>query len=330
MDKRTVAVVMPAYNTEKYIAPAIESVLGQTYEDIMLVIVDDASTDRTWSVIKKYTDPRIYAIKSEKNCGVSHARNVALQFIYENFLNKVGYVAFVDADDICRKDRIYKMIDVLPDGFSVVVDDYYELNDETGEISPPVFLSRKGLYAVSPLVFSSIEEAYKQNGVLLGTFHSLVPLSLIKDNNIFFNEKFSFAEDFHFLVDMMRAGAKLVFLPDAYYIYRIRRSSLAHSASSIEWIIPVLEDCLEEDHFKENDEQTLKVILDKAIKEKHSREVIFAVRQRRFFNACMIMLKHPSTFFILFHKVSRLLYYRFKYHLYTKMKERRKTVSNGC
>ena len=64
-----ISVLMPAYNAEKYIAEAIESILNQTFKDFEFIIIDDCSTDRTWEIIQKYSkiDNRIVALRNEKN-----------------------------------------------------------------------------------------------------------------------------------------------------------------------------------------------------------------------------------------------------------------------
>lgn len=73
-----VSIIMPAYNAEKYIAEAIESVLKQTYTNWELIITDDKSTDDTEKIIKKYQDQdkriKLYALS--KNQGVANARNI--------------------------------------------------------------------------------------------------------------------------------------------------------------------------------------------------------------------------------------------------------------
>ena len=76
-----VSIIMPAYNAEKYIAEAIESVLKQTYTNWELIIVNDCSTDATEQIIKKYQkqDYRIKLYSLLNNQGVANARNTAIQ-----------------------------------------------------------------------------------------------------------------------------------------------------------------------------------------------------------------------------------------------------------
>lgn len=100
-----VSIIMPAYNAEKYIEEAIQSVLKQTYTNWELIIVNDCSTDKTEQIIKEYQeDQRIKLYSLLKNKGVANARNVALK-------KAAGrYVAFLDSDDIWLPEKLEKQI----------------------------------------------------------------------------------------------------------------------------------------------------------------------------------------------------------------------------
>lgn len=99
-----VSVVMPIYNADDYLKPAIDGVLGQTLTDIELICVDDGSTDRSLSIIKEYqsTDERV-RILTENNAGPSTARNKGL------VRARGKYVIFLDADDFYDYTLLEKM-----------------------------------------------------------------------------------------------------------------------------------------------------------------------------------------------------------------------------
>ncbi|MGB3465854.1 MAG: glycosyltransferase family 2 protein [Cyclobacteriaceae bacterium] len=88
-----VSIIMPAYNSEKYIGSAIESVLNQQHQDFELLIINDGSTDRTSDVVGNFKDDRIIYIEQE-NTGVSGARNTGLEIM------KGDYFCFLDSDDL--------------------------------------------------------------------------------------------------------------------------------------------------------------------------------------------------------------------------------------
>lgn len=87
------SVIMPAFNREKTIEHAIDSVLNQTYPNFELIIIDDCSTDQTVQVIESYDDKRIKLLKNTQNAGVSKTRNIGLE-------NATGqYIAYLDTDN---------------------------------------------------------------------------------------------------------------------------------------------------------------------------------------------------------------------------------------
>jgi len=94
--KPLVSVLMTAYNREKYIAEAIESVLASTYQNFELIIVDDVSTDRTIAIATEYAtrDPRVRLYHNEKNLGDYPNRNRAASYA------KGEYMKYLDADDV--------------------------------------------------------------------------------------------------------------------------------------------------------------------------------------------------------------------------------------
>lgn len=91
---RIVSIIMPAYNAEKYIREAIQSVINQEYTHWRLIIINDGSTDGTEEVVMSFDERRIIYCRQEANTGVSAARNVGLRKITGH------YLCFFDADDV--------------------------------------------------------------------------------------------------------------------------------------------------------------------------------------------------------------------------------------
>lgn len=102
-----VSVIMPAYNAEKYIGEAIESVLSQTYDNLELIIVEDCSTDDTFAQIEKYGDDRITVIKNPVNRGISYSTNAGIEAA------KGKYIALSDDDDVAVINRLELQVDYL-------------------------------------------------------------------------------------------------------------------------------------------------------------------------------------------------------------------------
>ena len=99
---------MPVYNTEKYVAEAVESILNQTYQKFEFIIIDDGSTDRSVKILKRYEiqDPRIRLI-SRQNHGVSKTRNELIREANGELL------VWADSDDISYPDRIERLLNTF-------------------------------------------------------------------------------------------------------------------------------------------------------------------------------------------------------------------------
>lgn len=107
MNLPLVTVIIPVRNGEQFIAQAIESILSQALADLELILVDDASTDRTPDIIQSYSGPRLRVLRNLRRMGVSASRNRALAESH------APYVAFLDADDIAYSHRLEKQIGFL-------------------------------------------------------------------------------------------------------------------------------------------------------------------------------------------------------------------------
>ncbi len=124
-----VSVIIPTYNRADTIKRSIESVLSQSYQDFEIIIIDDGSTDDTYRVVKEIRDTRICYIKGDKRMGANAARNIGVQRA------KGEFIAFQDSDDIWRKDKLEKQMEVFAekDDVSVVYSRYqrHYVNGET-------------------------------------------------------------------------------------------------------------------------------------------------------------------------------------------------------
>jgi glycosyltransferase involved in cell wall biosynthesis len=129
VSKPLVSISMPAFNAEKYIAEAIESVLAQTYENFELIIVDDGSTDHTREIIERYSDPRIIKIFSDLNRSLIPTRN------HITSIAKGKYLALLDADDRALPERLQKQVDFLESGVADLCGaDHWTLNQKNGSL----------------------------------------------------------------------------------------------------------------------------------------------------------------------------------------------------
>jgi glycosyltransferase involved in cell wall biosynthesis len=102
-----VTVLLPAYNAEKYLVEAVESILKQSFVDFELLIIDDGSTDNTLSILNSFKDSRINIVKHAENKGLIYSLNEGLN------LAKSKYIVRMDADDIALPNRLKVQVDFM-------------------------------------------------------------------------------------------------------------------------------------------------------------------------------------------------------------------------
>ena len=143
-----VSVIIPAYNSAKYISDAIASVLAQTYTDYEIILIDDGSTDNTEAVVAPYLKQIRYFKQS--NQGVSAARNRGI------YLARGEFVAFLDADDLIMPHKLEQQAEIMEQpeigivnsGFRLITEDGEEISDterwhSIPELTPEVWLMQK-------------------------------------------------------------------------------------------------------------------------------------------------------------------------------------------
>lgn len=141
-----VSVVMPSYNSERFIAQSIESVQAQTYSDWELLIVDDCSTDGTVAVAEAMAekDLRIHIFVNEHNSGAACSRNRALREA------KGDWVAFLDSDDLWLPEKLERQLTFMCDiGCSFSYTDYETIGEDRKPLgqrySGPARITRFGM-----------------------------------------------------------------------------------------------------------------------------------------------------------------------------------------
>lgn len=108
-NKALVSIVMPAYNCEKYVVEAINSILAQTYRNWELLVLDDGFKDNTLRIIEEFSqkDSRIKALPNGKNIGVSATRNRGIE------LASGEWIAFLDSDDMWKPEKLEKQFEIV-------------------------------------------------------------------------------------------------------------------------------------------------------------------------------------------------------------------------
>lgn len=122
-----VSVILPVFNGERYLREALDSALNQTYTELEVVVVDDASTDLTPRILQQYGD-KIRCIRLERNQGAAVARNKALEAA------KGRFVAFLDSDDWWFPEKIRLQVDLMQANRVAFCHTRYERMEETGSV----------------------------------------------------------------------------------------------------------------------------------------------------------------------------------------------------
>lgn len=183
-----ISIIVPVYNTEKYLHRCIDSILVQTFTDFELLLINDGSTDKSGEICDEYAmkDSRI-RVFHKKNGGVSSARNLGL----DN--TKGEWVAFVDSDDWIKTDYLYSMMsqsdaDMIMSSFEII-DNFEEWDNNI----------KNELYNYSKIKF--FLERYINTATLCAPWCKLFKVSLI--GNLRFNELISFKEDTIFVFEYL-------------------------------------------------------------------------------------------------------------------------------
>ena len=128
-----VSIITPLYNSARFIEETIKSVQQQTYPNWELVIVDDASSDRSVEIVQKLAsnDGRIRLFTEEKNKGAAYCRNYAIK------QSQGAYVAFLDSDDLWNMNKLEEQISFMKEHDCLVsYTSYVQINEESQSIFP--------------------------------------------------------------------------------------------------------------------------------------------------------------------------------------------------
>jgi len=213
MTKPRISVIMPAYNVEKYVGEAIESILNQTFKDFEFIILNDGSTDNTAKIVKEYAknDKRIKFIDNKKNRGFVASLNQCLDVA-------VGeYIAKMDSDDISLPQRLEKQVKYL---------------DE----NPDVGMVGCGYKAFDKADFEVINVPKVGLIDLLRTCATtiiMVRKNIIDKYDLRFNPDFIYAEDYDFYSRFIRF-APIHNLQEILYLYRWHGNNVSITKNDIQ------------------------------------------------------------------------------------------------
>lgn len=213
-----ISVIVPVYNTEKYLPMCIDSILEQSFSDFELILADDSSPDRCPQICDEYAsrDTRIRVLHLPHG-GVSQARNAALDVCIGK------YVVFCDSDDYVAQDYLKDMLEAQSkQPYSFVITSNVTFSD-VKTLENNLTLSSKAEAKI--LNLDSLNEADYTALVcqyrLWGPCCKLYKKHLIDESNLRYDTDLQSAEDFAFNISYLRLINQLYYVPSSNYFYRI-------------------------------------------------------------------------------------------------------------
>lgn len=214
-----ISIIVPVYNALEYLDKCLESISSQTYTDFEVILIDNGSTDGSYSKCAEYAgkDSR-FKIFQETEKGVSFARNKGLR-------NAAGvYVTFVDSDDFISENYLEALVGAAKGGADIVFGGFSLWYSEKRQ-KPVLFPYKSGEYC------GGDKKYLFDNGFICA---KLIKRSVIAENGIVFNGSLHLAEDMIFIQEAVVCSSRAVVIDDIVYYYRQGRSGQATSASNSE------------------------------------------------------------------------------------------------
>lgn len=208
---KKVSIIIPVYNSSKYLKECLDSVLNQTLKEIEIIIINDGSTDSSEKTIKDYVkeNTNIIFINNKKNKGIGYSRNIGVS-------KSTGeYIGFVDSDDTIEPEMFEKYYNfAIKNKLDIVTGYYYKKFDSTKEMFENSYFNISNLNEMPNLI----------NLLDYGPCNKIFKRELIIKNKINFEEKLKY-EDMPFVLKALYHSSKVGHINKAYYNYRIHDSS---------------------------------------------------------------------------------------------------------
>jgi succinoglycan biosynthesis protein ExoO len=318
--KPKVSIIIPAYNTSKYIARTIESALTQTEQNIEVIVVDDASTDHTVEVVKGFADERLKLLVNERNRGPSYTRNRGLKEA------RGEWIGLLDSDDWYAPDRIENLLHVADEeNADLIADDMFWIKDGV-KSSKRTTLSKEKISLEKPKQIDAVDFIDYN----LSITKPLIKRSFLSKNSLNFNEALRYEEDLFLFLMCLLNKANFIIIPEAYYFYRLRHNSLMkerlefYDQAYYTNLYLLLQECI-----KRNPELEYS-LLKRFVKVKKTR-IFYRVRdfykQGALLRAVVEAVRHPILFLELWGRLPIIL----NYHLFRHFKiSKEKSLNDGA
>jgi glycosyltransferase involved in cell wall biosynthesis len=215
---KLISIVIPIYNAEGSLRKCVDSVLGQTYSNYELILVNDGSTDNSAEICMSFKDNPKISVVNQQNSGVSSARNNGIS------KSKGDFVCFIDSDDWVEPTFLESFIDCFSNENELLVQDVSRDNSSKSYPNAGYIEKTVELSSLNELL---VEFNLLRFGYPFGKFYSK---SIIDSNNLKFEQDISYGEDLLFFISYLNHVEKIRFLPLLKYHYWVddNVNSLSH------------------------------------------------------------------------------------------------------
>jgi succinoglycan biosynthesis protein ExoO len=235
-----VSVVMANYNGERYLAEALRSILAQSLTELEVLLVDDASSDRSVAIAEAIatTDPRLRILRLASNSGPAAARNHALTAA------RGMWIGVVDSDDFIHPERMQRLVGAAEADHADIVADDQLVFDDDHRVTPRRLL---GGALASAASWVTPEQYVRANQLFaratpLGYLKPLIRASLLAEHHVRYAETLRIGEDYDLILHLLARGARFRLLPELLYFYRRHDASISHRLSPATLRAMVVED----------------------------------------------------------------------------------------
>jgi succinoglycan biosynthesis protein ExoO len=218
-----ISVIIPTYNVAPYVRRAIDSALRQERVKLEVIVVDDCSTDDTWTIVSAIADPRIRTRRNHENCGPSVSRN-------EGIAMAAGqWIAVLDGDDEFLPGRLCRCLDrAKAENAAIVVDNIEVRREADGKTFPmfsPVRLAKMGHLTLAQFIAGN---RLLKGGYSLGYLKPLFSAEFLRQHNLAYDASLRIGEDYLLLAEALAKGAICAVEPIQGYAYTVRAGSTSH------------------------------------------------------------------------------------------------------
>ena len=205
----TISIIIPVYNSDKYLRECIDSILGQDYEDYEIIFIDDGSVDNSVSICKEYASEHDNIMLYRQNhAGASAARNMGIDKANGSRL------MFIDSDDYILPGMLRAMdtqkTDIVICGYETV------RNGKVESVNCP-----SEIYSGQQKEFvSKYLREYMEKSIVYSQWAKLIDRQMVMDKGIRFNNMYSICEDALFFLSCLAVSKSVAAIRECYYAYR--------------------------------------------------------------------------------------------------------------